>query len=250
MKTIVLAVLAFLSAAPLRAEQPVYRGLVKEAGADSLIPAPAAAPRLILACNGCTMDSGVYKRVLYYRCTNGSTYITDDGAQDAARWAREGRLDVDAFLKSFYRTCDFSEAAAIGKGSASGALSASVYNRVLYYRCTNGSTCVTHSGAQDVAKWSNEGSIDVEAFMNSFYRTCDYSDAVEVGKGSSAGVLSASVYNRVLYYRCSNGSTYVTHKGAADVARRASADTINVGTFMDVFYRTCEFDSAVKVACR
>jgi hypothetical protein len=180
LKNLFVAFAVLLCAGAARAQSPILDGLRSEAGKESLINAPAASAGAAGACGTCGMDSGVYKRVLYYTCRNGSTYITDSGAQDVARWAREGTIDVDVFLSTFYSTCRYEEAAEVGRGSRKGSLSASVYRRVLYYTCRNGSTYLTHEGAVTAASRAAEGTIDVDVFMSVFYATCNSDSAFAV----------------------------------------------------------------------
>lgn len=121
-----------------------------------------------------------------------------------------------------------------------------VYNRVLYYRCYSGSH-ITDSGAKDIAARASRGSIDVDAFLNAYYRTCLFNSAVEVGEGNRSQTLSAPVYDRVLHYRCYSGS-HITDVGAKDIAVQAAESRIDVGAFLNAYYRTCLFNSAVEVA--
>lgn len=205
------------------------------------------ASQAVAACHNCGMDSAVYSRVLHYRCNSGS-YITDEGAKDVAARAARGSIDVDAFLNAYYRTCRFNSAVEIGEGNRSGTLSASVYNRVLHYNCKSGSY-ITDEGARDIAVQAAANGIDVDSFLSAYYRTCLFNRAVEVGRGQRAGTLSASVYFRVLHYNCRSGN-YITDSGAQDVATLAAKRSINVDVFLNVYYRTCKFNSALEVACR
>ena len=62
--------------------------------------------------------------------------------------------------------------------------------------------------------------------------------------------IDSEVYSRVLYYRCNSDYSHVTDTGAKDIAERAAKGSIKVDVFLDVYYRTCNFASAVEVACR
>ncbi|OGS01104.1 MAG: hypothetical protein A2V88_09095 [Elusimicrobia bacterium RBG_16_66_12] len=123
-----------------------------------------------------------------------------------------------------------------------------VYLRVLQYQCSSRSHTITDKGAQEIAALAAEGKIDVDEFLKAYRRTCSYDSAVKVGMGSISKTLSAEAYHDVLQYQCSSRSRTISDRGAQDVATSVARGEIDVSVFLEVYRRTCSFDSAMAVA--
>lgn len=100
------------------------------------------------ACDKCSVDLKVYDKILNRGCSLNYQTITNSGAQSIARLAAEGRIDVDAFMDIWNKTCDYDSSLDQAKEVKLGQLNLDVYDRIKGKSCSLNYQTITNSGAR------------------------------------------------------------------------------------------------------
>jgi hypothetical protein len=115
------------------------------------------------------------------------------------------------------------------------------------FYCNNGVNYISTSGAEIIANLVDSEKIQLENTLNVFKLTCDFDSAIRIGKGFVEGKNDYSVFIQSYGYYCNNGINYISTSGAEIVSNLTADSKIDSKLTLDVFRRTCDFNSSIRM---
>lgn len=117
----------------------------------------------------------------------------------------------------------------------------------LNYKCHNGR--INNADAAEVTQAARNYQINLKTFNAVYVSTCDFNKALEMAGESMSHQTFLSVYNEVFEYQCPSRDR-VSAEGAIIVAKGVATNTMDLNNFKTVYYSTCDFYKAIRIAVK
>lgn len=193
-------------------------------------------------------DVASFQKALRYKCRGGYYNITASGAETIATGIAANKYSLNDVLNTYYQTCDFDQAIRIAEDVAKKTTDLSAFDKSLYYKCKGGYYKVSAQGAEGIAKAVAANKVDVNDVLSGYYGTCDYDQAVRVAEDVNKRKSDLAAFQKALNYKCKGGYYKVTAVGAEELAKEVAKSSIDLNSFLDMYYSTCEYDRSLRMA--
>lgn len=190
-------------------------------------------------------DIDAFNKVLNYKCTNGY-YINSDGAEEVAGHIAAGKYTLNDVLNTYFRTCEFERSKRVAADVKRGRSDLDAFNRTHSYKCKNG-YYLNSTGAEEVAGAVGSGYMQLADFLNIYYATCEFERSKRIATDGKKGKLDLAAFSKALNYKCKNGY-YLNSDGAEEVAYDVGVGKMQLDTFLNMYYSTCEYTRSVRMA--
>jgi hypothetical protein len=194
-----------------------------------------------------TTYEDAFQRTYNDYCNSRSNYIGDNGAKQVAGEVAENRLDLNAFMIAWDRSCSYNTALHVGRGVKANRLNLGAFELSHNDYCYSRSNYIGDNGAKQVAEEVASGNLDLRAFMSAWDLSCSYNTALDVGRGVKDGSLDQRAFEIAHNDYCDSRANYIGDNGAKQVAQETARGQLNFGAFMRAWDRSCSFNTALEV---